>query len=86
MAVNAGNTHYLNKTSEDNMEMEQLKKRIDDSGTVGILTAHIRDDYEPAGDMMMMTLTGSGEYVQRRVPMGSPSSQWKIFKKGFEPY
>lgn len=68
------------------MELEQLKKRIDDNGPAGVLTAHIRDDYEPAGDMMMMSLVDSGEYVQRRVPMHSPNSQWKIFKKGFEPY
>lgn len=61
-------------------EIEQLKKRIDSSGRDGVLTAHVRDDYEPAGDLMMRELMDSGEYVQRRNP------EWQIFKKGLEPY
>lgn len=62
-------------------EIEQLKQRIDASGPEGILTACVRDDYEPAGDMMMRTLMDSGEYVQRRNP-----EEWRIFKKECAPY
>ena len=67
-------------------EIDQLKKRIDDSGTRGVETAFIRDDYEPVGAMMINDLTASGEYVQRKVPPGMPDQKWKIFKKGTEPY
>ena len=67
-------------------EIEQLKNRINNSGMEGIETAHIRDDYAPAGDMMIRTLTNSGEYIQRRTPMHSVDSKWRIFKKGSEPY
>ena len=68
------------------MEIEQLKKRINDSGTEGVLTAHIREDYEPAGDMMIKSLSDSGEYVQRKTPVHDFNSKWRIFKKGSEPY
>lgn len=67
-------------------ELEQLKHRIDSSKAKGVETARIRDDYEPAGDMMMHTLMASGEYVQRKTPMHSFTATWRIFKKGFEPY
>jgi len=67
-------------------ELEQLKKRIDDSGFVGVENVHIRDDYEPVGGAMLRTLTDSGEYVQRKVPPHSWDQKWKIFKKGYEPY
>lgn len=67
-------------------ELEQLKKRINDSKLNGVETAHIRNDYEPAGDMMIANLTNSGEYVQRRAPAHSFNSEWRIFRKGFEPY
>jgi len=67
-------------------EIEQLKKRIDDSGLEGVLTSPIRDDYEPAGQMMMSILTNSGEYVQRKVPPQSFDQEWRIFKKEFAPY
>lgn len=67
-------------------ELEQLKKRIDNSGAEGVLTAHIRDDYEPAGQMMINSLTESGEYAQRKTPMHSFDSKWRIFKKGNELY
>jgi len=66
-------------------EIDQLKNRIDSSGREGVLTAHIRDDYEPAGDMMIRSLTDSGEYVQRKTPMHSSDQKWRIFKKGMEP-
>ena len=61
-------------------ELEQLKKRIDDSGREGIETSVIRDDYEPAGDMMIRTLVDSGEYVTRREKAGRFESSWRIFK------
>ena len=48
-------------------ELEQLQKRIDKSGIAGVETAHIRDDYEPAGQMMINSLVESGEYVTRKV-------------------
>lgn len=67
-------------------EIDQLKKRIDDSGQEGILTAHIRSDYEPAGQMMINQLCETGEYVQRKAPAHSFDAKWRIFKKGNEPY
>lgn len=67
-------------------EIDELKKRVDSSGREGVLTAHIRDDYEPAGDMMIRDMTNSGEYVQRKAPMHSSNQKWRIFKKGMEPY
>ena len=68
------------------MEMEKLKNRINNSGIEGVETSHIRDDYKPAGEMMIKLLTDSGEYVQRRTPMYYHNSTWRIFKKGSEPY
>lgn len=67
-------------------ELEQLKTRINDSANEGVETAHIREDYEPAGAMMISTLTNSGEYVQRKTPAHSFEQKWRIFKKGEEPY
>ena len=67
-------------------EIEQLKKRIDDSRLDGVETAHIREDYEPAGQMMINHLATSGEYVQRKAPPHSFDQKWRIFKKGNEPY
>ena len=67
-------------------EIEQLKKRITDSGVDGIKTEIIRDDYEPAGDMMMRNLCATGDYVQRKTPMHSFDAEWRIFKSGSEPY
>lgn len=62
-------------------EIEQLKTRIDNAGPAGILTDHVRDDYEPAGDLMMRDLVASGEYVQRK-----DGYAWKIYKRGMEPH
>lgn len=67
-------------------ELEQLKKRIDVSGIEGVETAHVRDDYEPTGDMMMRYLCATGEYVQRKTPIHIFDAKWKIFKAGMEPY
>lgn len=67
-------------------EIEQLAKRIDDSGKSGVETAVIRDDYEPVGAAMIRGLCASGEYVQRKVPPGMYDQKWKVFKKGMEPY
>ncbi len=67
-------------------EVEQLKRQIDASGREGIETAHIRDDYEPAGAMMIRDICATGDYVQRKVPPGGFDQKWKVFKKGVEPY
>jgi len=67
-------------------EIDQLKLRIQGSGTGGIETAQIRDDYEPVGAMMIRDLCATGDYVQRKVPLGGFDQKWKIFKKGMEPY
>ena len=67
-------------------ELDQLKNRIDMAKTVGVPNAHVRDDYEPAGDMMLRDLLDSGEYVARKTPFQSFDATWKIFKKGMEPY
>ena len=67
-------------------EIEQLRKRIDDSSLEGVLTEHIRYDYEPIGQMMIQQLTDSGGYVQRLTPMHSYDQKWRIFTMGFEPY
>ena len=67
-------------------EIEQLKKRIDASGFQGVETAHIRDDYEPAGAMMIRDICATGEYVQRKVPPGMYDQKWKVFKKENAPY
>lgn len=67
-------------------EIEQLKRRIDTSGSNGVETACIRDDYEPVGAMMIHDLCATGEYVQRKVPLGGYDQKWKVFKKGVEPY
>ena len=67
-------------------EVEQLKKRIDDSGCEGVETKHIRDDYEPVGAMMIHDICAGGDYVQRKVPPGGYDQKWKVFKRGNEPY
>lgn len=67
-------------------EIEQLKKRIDDSCMEGIKTARVRDDYEPAGDMMMRNLCASGDYVQRKVLIHSFDAEWRIFNNNSKPY
>lgn len=67
-------------------EIERLKKRIDDSRMIGVETAQIRDDYEPAGAMMIYNLTESGGYVQRKTAAHSFKAEWRIFKRGYEPY
>lgn len=69
-------------------EINQLKKRINESGPEGIETAIIRDDYQPAGDLMIMQLVDSNKFVTRRVNsrgfMGL-GSEWRIFKAEFDP-
>jgi len=63
------------------------KQRIDSSGLDGVATADIRDDYAPAGDMMIYNLCESRGYVQRKVPVGSRGlTVWKIFKREFDPF
>lgn len=67
-------------------ELDQLKKRINDSGVEGVPTEHIREDYAPAGNMMIHSLTLSGGYVQRKAPAHSMKAVWKIFQNGCQPY
>jgi len=74
------------KRNQPMMEIEQLKKRINDSGVNGVELAHIRDDYEPAGDMMIRYLTDSDEYVQRKTPAHNFDQKWCIFKRESKPY
>ena len=67
-------------------ELEQLKKRIDDSEINGIENSIVRDDYEPAGDMMLRQLLSTGEYVARQGMGRGLDQKWRIFKEGMEPY
>ncbi|PHS13495.1 MAG: hypothetical protein COA78_07085 [Blastopirellula sp.] len=67
-------------------EYEQLKTRIDEAGMEGVLAEHIRDDYEPAGQMMMQRLCDSDHYVQRKGMGVGPDQKWRIFKTPFQPY
>lgn len=68
-------------------ELRQLKDRIEESGPNGVETAHVHDDYEPAGKMMIRMLINSGEFITRRVMDGDGiGSRWKIFKAGQNPY
>lgn len=67
-------------------ETEQLKSRIDKAGEEGVLTEHIRDDYEPAGQMMIQGLCANGQYVQRKGFGNTPDQKWRIFNMAFSPY
>ena len=67
-------------------EIEQLKSRINESGIDGIATAIIRDDYEPAGNLMINSLVESGEYITRKVPPNDWDQEWHIFKTEYKPY
>ena len=68
-------------------EIEQIKKRINDSGPDGVQTAHIRDDYQPAGDLIILQLLNSGEFVSRKVPKYMDCSmEWRIFSANMAPY
>ena len=66
-------------------ELQQLKERIKASGKEGIETSIIRDDYEPAGDMMIRNLLDSGEFVTLKVNYRCVST-WKIFEAGQESW
>ena len=68
-------------------EIDQLKERIENSRTEGVETAHIRDDYEPAGQMMINNLVLSGEFITRReaTNIRGGRGEWKIFAVGYEP-
>ena len=67
-------------------ELEQLKRRIVNANADGVLTGQIRDDYEPAGQMMIQGLCAGGKYVQRKGFGDSFDQKWRIFKKEFAPY
>jgi len=70
------------------MEIKQLKKRIDESKTKGIPTAHIREDYNPAGDMMIARLITTQNYVTCRYSTGSSfcDATYRVFRKEYKPY
>jgi hypothetical protein len=67
-------------------ELEQLKNRIDDAGKDGVLTEHVRDDYEPAGQMMIQGLCNTGQYIQSKGMGNGCDQEWRIFKSEFAPY
>jgi len=67
-------------------ELEQLKTRINDSGREGIENAIIREDYEPAGDMMLNTLLSTDDYTARKGDGRGLDQKWRIFKSGLAPY
>ena len=67
-------------------ELKQLKERIEKSAYNGIKTAFVRDDYAPAGDMMIAGLVDSGEFITRRVSTAFDESEWRIFSVEFKPY
>ena len=67
-------------------ETEQLKNRIDEAGQGGVLTEHIRDDYEPAGQMMIQELCNTGKYVQRKGMGNGLDQKWRIFNSEYAPY
>ena len=62
-------------------ELDQLKKRINNSKAHGIETAIIREDYEPIGDNLLQDLCDSGQYIQRKIQMSHMEYKWKIFAK-----
>jgi hypothetical protein len=67
-------------------ELKQLERRIDESGVKGIKTVDVREDYEPAGDLMMRRLCDSGDYVQRKGYGYGLDQEWRIFKNVYKPY
>lgn len=55
-------------------ELATLHTRVLEAGSLGVLTAHIRDDYAPVGDSMIRTLVSSGEFITERWQDG-----WRVF-------
>lgn len=68
-------------------EIEQLKDRIRRAAFEGLETSLIRDDYAPAGQMMINNLVDSGEFVSRRDRglAGLNSGPWKVWSAEFAP-
>ena len=67
-------------------EIEQLKKRIIESGHEGIKTAFIRDDYEPIGQQMINDLCDTGNFVSHRTFEGGlMTGPWTVWAKEFAP-
>ena len=67
-------------------ELEILKNRIKESGPEGVETSIVRDDYEPAGDLMIKQLVCSGDFLTRKTPMHSWNAKWRIFSAEMVPY
>ena len=55
----------------------ELMELIEKSGTTGIPTDVIREEYEPAGDLIIKHLIESGHYVTKKV---GTDNEWTIFK------
>lgn len=71
------------------MEIDALKERINNETVVGIETSVIRDDYEPAGDLMIQQLLDSGEYVSVRFDPSNGMNRngaWRVFKAEYAPF
>jgi hypothetical protein len=64
-------------------EIDQLKSRVDEAGSEGVLTAHIRDE---AGQMMINRLCDSEDYIQRKGFGNALDQQWRVFQSRFAPY
>lgn len=68
------------------IELAELKARISKAGPNGVKTSHIRDDYEPIGQLLINDLVATGEYVTMRIRTGLMESAWFIFQKDQAPY
>lgn len=68
-------------------ELNQLKERIKASAFDGLETSIIRDDYEPAGQMMISQLCESGDFVSHRSKgdFGLNDGPWKVWAVEFAP-
>lgn len=70
-------------------ELEQLKQRIIKANYEGLETSIIRDDYSPAGQLMINELCESGEFFSQRKPdetlYGINGGPWKVWASEFKP-
>ncbi len=66
-------------------EIQQLKDRIRKQKFEGLSMKIIREDYEPAGDMMMNGLVDNGEFIIRFAMTGIRSGHYRIFATEYKP-
>lgn len=59
-------------------ELDQLKERINSSGPEGIENAIVREDYEPAGDMMLRNLLATNEFIARKGHGRGLDQKWRM--------